>query len=179
MTITTPKLTARMLSDFCRVRATKVLPPNDVEKLRQYLMELLDEGRLPPMRGLFPDWSSIAEETGIAEDALGLASVCLRPGFDALIRDMRRSKGRPRRARTASAGKLAKDGAGPVVAVPVMRPPLRKTTPAALPKRKPKAPVEMVQESADPLWEEWEDPTGFADALTFQLRRHDDTVGSL
>lgn len=50
-------------------------------------------------------------------------------------------------------------------------PPKTPISPKGRPGRKPRPVIELPE----PLWREWEDPPGFAEALDLHMNRHGDT----
>jgi hypothetical protein len=86
---------ARMISDFIRLRGPLVLPPRDVEALRDYLVAVYNgDGRLP-CRGAGLDWRTIAASAGIDAETLIAGREALRPGLEAMRRELRKRPSRP------------------------------------------------------------------------------------
>lgn len=84
-----------MISDFIRLRGPLVLPPRDVEALREHLVGLCHgDGRLP-CRGAGLDWRALADDAGIDAEALLAAAHVLRPGLEAMRRELRKRPSRP------------------------------------------------------------------------------------
>jgi hypothetical protein len=91
---------ARMISDFVRKRGAAVLQPRDVERLRQHVLRLLAEVQALPSIGAGIDWERLAADAGIDAELLVAAKEDLRPGLEALRREMRN---RPRGCRAQGA----------------------------------------------------------------------------
>jgi hypothetical protein len=84
-----------MISNFVRLRGPLVLPPRDVEALRDHLVALFhDDGRLP-CRGAGLDWRSLAANAGIDPETLLAGRDVLPPGLEAMRRELRKRPSRP------------------------------------------------------------------------------------
>lgn len=111
-----------MISDFVKLRGPMVLTPRDVEKLRLHLVEVLQRNERLPTRGPGLDWRAIAEGSGVDPEALVRGRDVLRPGLEALRRELRKAPVTPpRTASLASAPSLANRIHPP--AAPPTRPP--------------------------------------------------------
>jgi hypothetical protein len=160
-----------MISDFVRLRGVNHLAPREVEQLRIYLLDLLGrDGRLPS-RGRGLDWSAIADRCNIDPSALDAARPALRPGLEALRRELRK----PRPGTSGQNARLSKmppparyapssDGRQKAAQV---RSDLKVT------RQQPPAPKALADQPAD------DDPAHFAPALQIQMRRHRETVADL
>jgi hypothetical protein len=80
-----------MISDYVRLRAVDHLAPREVEQLRAYLLEVLAHNGRLPSRGRGLDWRGIAENCSIDGDVLLAAADALRPGLEAMRRELRKS----------------------------------------------------------------------------------------
>lgn len=151
----------RMIAKFCRQRASEHLPPREVELLAAYMIDLFDRGRSPPSRGRGIDWLAVADQAGVSADDLVGAKADLRPGFDALRRELMKPTGRPR-------GRPRK----PAIA-PARRDPPPRTA-------KPRTQVDPVaRDRPEPEDLEWIDPVAFSAAFDLHMRRHCDTLSGL
>lgn len=83
------------IRDFCRLRLTAVLPPNELRRLARYLTGLADEGRHPPKRVRGYDWSEIADCSGIEYGTILELKEKIRPALDALVRGLNSSGREP------------------------------------------------------------------------------------
>lgn len=93
-----------MISDFVKLRGPMVLSPQDVEKLRLHLVEVLRRNERLPARGQGLDWRAIAADCGVDAEALVRGRDVLRPGLEALRRELRKAPlVAPRSATLASA----------------------------------------------------------------------------
>jgi hypothetical protein len=143
-----------MISDFVRQRGTDFLSPREVEQLRVYLVDILRfDGRVPG-RGSGIDWQAIALACDIEPLALISARERLRPGVEALRREMRKPPGRPAR------GEESLSTAPPDRSARVLPP---------RPRPLPAAPADGVQTP----------PSDFHVAFDAQLRRHGETLTTL
>lgn len=105
----------RMISDFVRLRGPQVLGPRDVEHLRSHLVEAFETGSRLPSRGRGIDWRRLADEAGVDGDALLAGKDLLRPGLEALRRELRKPHARiqrdpPLSAMPPPAGSIARAG---------------------------------------------------------------------
>lgn len=89
-----------MISDFVKLRGPMVLSPRDVEKLRLHLVEVLRRNERLPARGQGLDWRAIAADCGIDAEALARGRDVLRPGLEALRRELRKAPLVPPRSAT-------------------------------------------------------------------------------
>lgn len=155
---------ARMISDYVKLKGPAVLPPRSIELLRLYLVELFHRREPPPARGKGLDWSAIAEAAGLGDALTQEARVALRPGIEALRRELRKAPRRPPRQRPArSSARRPSIGVAP-------------HRPAPDERRVGCAPA--ANEEADPEPEElaWVDPVEFHEALDLHMKRHRETV---
>jgi hypothetical protein len=186
---TTAEQTARMLSDFCRLRVSQCLAPRETQQLQAYLLKLLAYRRNPARRGRGLHWSQIAQESGIDEQRLRLASKIIQFATDALDRalralpaelppqkpQVRRSSSTPRKparqVRTATAdGVLVRD--------PKPSPPRVGSQHPAESRRRGVRPRKVV-EFPEPLFNQWDEPADFHDALNLHMRRFGDSYWHL
>lgn len=151
----------RMIAKFCRQRASQHLPPREVELLAAYMIDLFDRGRSPPNRGRGLDWLAIADHAGVSADGLLEAKADLRPGFEALRRELRKPSGRPR-------GRPRSDAPTAIRSKPQPR--------TAGPKA-PTVPRDCVAPEPEDL--EWIDTVAFSAAFDLHVRRHHDTLPGL
>lgn len=146
----------RMLSDYLRKRAAHLLPPRDLEGLRVHLLDRLARGEKLPAAGRGIDWRRLAAEAGVDADLLFQARDALRPGLEALRREIAIL---PRTAK--------KRGRKPKEHVPEPTPESKSWR-----VRKARKPVVL---SPEPDAGIWDDPSTFHEALALHMRRHRDT----
>lgn len=80
----------RMISDFVRQRGVDLLSPREIERLRIYLVDLLRRNRRLPSQGSGINWRAIAVACEIEPEVLLRARAKLRPGLEALRRELRK-----------------------------------------------------------------------------------------
>lgn len=159
----TRSLTLRMISDFCRLRLKAALDDTEIELMTSYLNELIELMSYPPYRGSKADWVMLADATGIEASRLRAVGSKLQPVLDAVARSVAMS--------------------GHTVPIPpssnkTRSKPSVKACNNGIRSRRGPAPKSIV-EFPEPLFTEWEDPTGFGDALNLHMRRHGDSVRHL
>lgn len=148
----------RMIAKFCRTRATAYFPPREVELLVSYIVGLFERGERPPARGRGLDWAAIADGAGLPRAPMIEASLVLRPGFDALRRELRKPSARPRGQRPQN------------VARPVRKQSVGGEPPLA---QRPHAGPALA------LTEAWVNPAEFSRAFDLHLRRYGETLPQL
>lgn len=83
-----------MISDYVRLRAADHLAPREVEQLREYLLGVLAANTRLPSRGRGLDWRTIAAHCDIDGDVMLAAANALRPGLEAMRRELQKSQAR-------------------------------------------------------------------------------------
>ncbi|CAN7384953.1 hypothetical protein LJR016_002269 [Devosia sp. LjRoot16] len=184
---TSSPITERMISDFCRKRIAPHLPPVHTEALRKFLLSSVDAGvGIPRYAGKY-DWTAMGMLTNVPADRLVGAGRHIVPLLDAIGRSIvgkaKRSARHPAPARpTAVKAELA-----PRRSLDVTDRANRVLSGATEPKSETAKPTRAkrpyqrrpIVEFPEPLWTEWEDVDGFADALNLHIRRHGDSVRHL
>ena len=165
-------ITSRMISEYCRKRIAKTLPPRETESIRQYLIQLLDARVLPPRFGAHVDWSEIALEVDISADVLRSTQKHLAPVFDAVARALSsRSVVGKSKTRFASRSKGPSVDEGPSIP---SAPNAHVRVELASPRKRRTYKQRPIVEFPEPLWTEWEEPVTFGAALKLQSDRHGD-----
>lgn len=168
----------RMISDFCRVRVSKALPPQEVDRLRQYMLDLFASGAHPPMQRRKLDWTLIGSVCGIDPEHLRSAEAAIQPGFDALVRELWRGPAYsddfiPSESNLATAKRsqdcLSKSRSTSTPSTSKVKPRAARSGP------KPRPIVEFPA----PISEVCEEPESFSEALDLHMRRHQDTCWHL
>ena len=181
MPATAPVGFARRLNVFCLKRVSTVLPPLETEYLRLYLLNLLRSRQLPPLLGTGVHWGKVGEACRIDPANLRATAEVLKPGFDALIREVRRlpprpAKSPPRKKIAALVNAVLKDRDAqktkPVRASPPHKPPPIGITRR---RRRGRRPLPPVIEFPVPTTGDWEDPPDLCEALNLHMRRHGDS----
>ena len=186
-TITTADVTARMLSDFCRKKLTTVLAPREVELFREYILNLLDQRKRPANKGRGLRWDAIAIDCGIEEERLRGASNTIRIGFDALGRALIALPPKPASQAPCKPAGIADPKGGspkirskrkdlePLVTGPQGRPKKLQTPPSASAARRPGVKPRPIVEFPEALFDTWDDPGEFHEALDLHMRRFGDS----
>ena len=184
-----PRITERMISDFCRKRIAPHLPPVDTESLRKYLIvAVAAHDGLPRIAGKY-DWALMGMITGIASDRLVGAGRHIVPLLDAISRSLAATKRSVVVAPAAKApvGKSESrakrtlgvtDRADLVLSGRPTSSTEQQTEPTPK-KQKRHYTRRPIVEFPPPLWTEWVDVDGFADALNLHIKRHGDSVPHL
>ncbi len=179
----TRDITPRMISDFCRTRLTSVLPPLEVERLREYMLGLVRIGERPPRNGCGTDWVSVAAACGIGEADLRNAGGTIQYVFDALHRAKPKSakrKGKPKKTQLAASSpeRWTRHSAPAKPAIDVCQ----SGSPASVEKqkgRKPCARARPIVEFPVAKTQQWDDPDSFQEALALHMRRFGDSCHHL
>jgi hypothetical protein len=185
----------RMLTDYLRKRAAAHFPPRELEQLRLHLLDRLSKVETLPAAGMGIDWRRLAEEAGVDGDLMLQAREALRPGLEALRREIAarprpkpkaerrgallapmKKVARPTQAHSAQGRPRGKPKAEPSAKqhFPVAKPTIR----SAAPHRRrsdagrPRRPVVDFPEADS---DTWDDPASFHEALALHMRRHRDT----
>jgi hypothetical protein len=177
-----PRTIARMVRDFFRLRATRYFSPQEVVALGDVLVGLVETRKRIPRSGTGIDWTALGDASGIPEARLIGAAAILRPVLDMLIREIPslppfvshkiakppRTRTLSRRRRRASQISTAFDPAE------------RTTTSASDPSpRRRGMRIRPVIAMPVALFDRWEEPSSFAEALRLHMARHDESFWSL
>jgi hypothetical protein len=168
------------ISSFCDVRVAPLVTQSELEGIRKFLLSLVKWVQQPPMRNGKPDWQATAAAIGMPPELSAELKKNLRLGLEAISRwvisqraelssgtstgsSAKKSASQPSRPHANSAPKSQRE---------------KQTAPhsdcATAAKRGPKP--KEVGEYPTPLFEQTEDPSGFREALVYQMRRYGDTV---
>jgi hypothetical protein len=189
--IVTADLTSRMLSDFCLKKLSTVLAPREVERFRDYILRLLDQRQRPAHKGRGLNWGAIATDCGVEEERLRFASSTIRIGFDALDRALRalQPKSAPRTSRKPPTGTDSQNAVPDVSdkqgdELPSVSPrgrprKLHMTQPVSSTGRRRGVKPRAIVEFPEPLFDQWDDPGEFHEALDLQMRRFGDSYWQL
>ncbi|NUB04618.1 hypothetical protein FW320_00200 [Azospirillum sp. Vi22] len=189
----------RVIAQYCRQRVAAVFPPRQVERFEEYLLGCFKAGTRPPMSSAGWAWSKIATECGIDPEHLRAKKDSVEPLLFALNREIERAphrepptpvtarplrtkEGRPsrqhvpppegmKRSPTGSIhGGFRKRPTEPKAERPVTR--AAEISLAPMPaKRRGRKPKDRVRYPLA-LWEFWDDPNAFHEALDMHMRRH-------
>jgi len=163
-----PKLSPRMVQDYCRVRLAMAFPPLELEALRTYFLAALAEESVPQAKNGKHDLSFLAAATGIEIETLEERRKAISSLLDALVRGQRRRAPQPtniNRSKPAKTKPKARTRKAP--------------EPRPVKRKKSGYAAKPVVEHPDPLFTEYDDPDKFRDALKLQMKRHGDTTWHL
>ncbi len=188
---TNSPITERMVSDYCRKRVAPYLLPVHTEALRKFLIASLDARvGIPRYAGKY-DWQAVAMLTNIPHEMLVQAGRHIAPLLDAITRSVAgaAAKQQVTKAETPLTQHLAKSDNAPKRSLDVTDRANRVLSGVSEPKPRVVMPAPIrpkrqyhrrpIVEFADPLWTEWQDVDGFADALNLHIKRHGDSVRHL
>jgi hypothetical protein len=186
MTANSP-ITERMIADYCRKRIAPHLPPAFTESLRKFLTVAAETGAGVPRHAGRYDWTAMGMLTDVPADLLTAAGRHIVPLLDAIGRTAtkvakRADKAEPeptvarKRDVPLRASLDVTERANRVLAG-AAKPPSHDPVSPAKPKRQYVR--RPIVEFPEPLWTEWEDVDGFAQALNLHIRRHGDSVRHL
>jgi len=158
----------RKIDAYCAMRLMPIFSTKDTDALTAYIRRLIERRCGPRRTGGHTDWDVVARLTGVDAAMLAVHHRAIDPAFDAIIRwtkdDDAGRDATPRSRKSAAEKKKA---------LLADHPEARPGTVAAddtrrrddLPKRKPADIIEFPE----PLFREWSDPSGFAEALQLQI----------
>ena len=172
--LTAMKAFQRKIDAYCAMRLIPIFSTNDADALNAYMRRLIERRCGPQRTGGHTDWDMVARLTGVDAAMLAVHHRAIDPAFDAIIRWSR--DGDAGRDAATSPRKSTADKKKALLA---KQPKARARTVAAdntrprdvLPKRKPADIIEFPE----PLFQQWTDPSGFAEALQLHMRRHGET----
>ena len=81
------RLFSRKISDFCRLRVDPVLPPQESERIRNFLVGLISRSQIPPRKLQGYDWEEIAYQCDLDKESLRIARAAIKPALDAIVRN--------------------------------------------------------------------------------------------
>lgn len=170
--LTAIKTFQRKIDAYCLQRLHPIFSSDDAEALKAYLRRLIERRCGPPRTNGRTDWPIVSRLTGVDAELLATHHRALDPGFDAIIRWCRdgslpeadRSVPRPRRV--AAARKTAK---------PARAKEGEESRPSAIEPTASQRVSSGRVEFPEPLFTEWIEPSGFAEALQLHMRRHGET----
>jgi hypothetical protein len=158
-----------IISQYCRQRLATVLPPREVERIERLLQDSFFNRDMPPRAGSGWSWHKIAELCDIEPSLLQGASASVEPILRVLKRRIVDSLAKMPKRNTATRKPRPRHAPRKVDAsnhdVTAQKQRGRKPGP------KPKEHVEFPQA----LWDVWDDPHDFHEALDLHMRRHGDT----
>jgi hypothetical protein len=178
-----------MISDFCRKRIAPHLPPVHTEAVRKYLIACVETGvGVPRLAGKY-DWMAMGMLANVPVEVLLGAGRHIMPLLDAVSRSVTSVVNRPMvKVSPRPKQTYARPDAGTKRNLNVTDRANRVLSGASDPQTAAVEPLiqrkrqyhrRPIVEFPTPLWTEWEDVDGFADALNLHIRRHGDSVRHL
>ncbi|HCD85063.1 MAG TPA: hypothetical protein DEQ45_14755 [Agrobacterium sp.] len=172
--LTAIKAFQRKIDAYCEMRLRPIFSTQDADVLNAYMRRLIERRCGPQRSGGLTDWEVVAQLTGVDAAMLAVHHRAIDPAFDAIIRW---SKGD-----TVAKGVEASSRKPAQIKKKVVKADRSNTGPKAAAAdanlsgrdwvtRKPAPIIEFP----DPLFQEWVDPPGFAEALQLHMRRHGET----
>ena len=76
----------RKIAGFCEIRLATLVSPAEPERLTAYMLALVNDQALPPMKGKIVDWTEIAAACRLAAKPSTKLMRVGQHGFDAIIR---------------------------------------------------------------------------------------------
>ncbi len=164
-------LTLRRIADYCDLRLTPVLEPEEVSTVRECLLGLLERNEYPPYRGSGLDLKALADLLGMDTARLTPLRSSLQPIFDAVARTVAERRLRPEpKSRSTHASEPGRVRANRKVAK------VQATPAGASERKRPGRQPRPVVEFPEPLETTWEDPDSFGAALRLHAARHGETI---
>jgi hypothetical protein len=160
---------SNVISQFCRVRLAPVLPPREVDRLERFLQQSFATNEVPPRAGSGWSWPKIAEHCGIDAADLRAVSSSVEPILRGLKQKIEESLARdPKRTAIAAEPRSRRVHQNEKTKAHTPPTPKRKG-------RKPGPKPKEIVEHPKALWEVWDDPEEFHEALDLHMKRHGDT----
>lgn len=170
----------KKISTYCDVRIVPVAPNWVVDNVRPYLLALITFRKTPALANNRYDWRQIAHDCGIDEALTTALKKQLRPALDAIMRwlkeppvedDAKKGKRPQARPKARATNKFAPSTMDQHHGVEVVG----SSRSIGRPGPKPRP----VSDKPEPLFETNEDPSSFADALAYQMRRFGESYWQL
>lgn len=170
----------KKISAYCDVRLAPVAPDWIVENIRPYLLSLITLRKTPPLASNRYDWRQIAHDCGIDEALTTTLKTQLRPALDAIMRWLKEP---PVEDDALSGARLRAilNAGGTLKSVPTAttqghaRGGVARSPSASRRGPEPKP----ISDKPEPLFEAKEDPSSFADALAYHMRRFGESYWQL
>lgn len=180
----TLKTIARMASDYCRARIAPTVPPLTTRAIHDYLLQLISSHSLPQREGGGFSWSIIALETGLGVQAVENMARALVPVLSMLCRELPKVPKSERPAKETSRRRSAVSANASVVPGDSKHQAERNSPDAIIadikcPGMKRGVKPAPIIEFPVPLWDHWDEPSTFQEALALHMRRHGDSYWHL
>jgi hypothetical protein len=160
----TAKAFQRKITGFCEMRLATLVSPAELERLTAYMLALVNDQALPPMKGKTVDWTEIAASCRLGTKPSTKLMRVAQHGFDAIVRWVNTNTATPdyqtcspsgsariSKARTAGSSRSAN----------------RNSKPGAKPK--------PIDEFPVALFDDYPEPVSFQAALELHIRRFGET----
>lgn len=166
----------RKISEFCQARISPIVSRREFENIRSYLISLILYRKKPPMRGGGIDWRAVAEACGIESKISPELRQALRPGFEAIIRRLKKPRSNQDDSIAFAAPKRQVRSAGNAGRADANERNNRASATVAKPQP---ARAKPIEDSPRPLFDSTDGPEGFQEALAYQMRSHGETYWHL
>lgn len=154
----------RKIAGFCEMRLATLVNPAELERLTAYMLALINDQALPPMKGKAVDWTEIAASCRLGTKPSTKLMRVAQHGFDAIVRWVNTNTATPdyqtcsppgsariSKARTAGSSRSAN----------------RNSKPGAKPR--------PIDEFPVALFDDYPEPVSFQAALELHIRRFGET----
>lgn len=160
----TAKAFQRKIAGFSEMRLATLVNPTELERLTAYMLALVNDQALPPMKGKAVDWTEIAAACRLATKPSTKLMRVGQHGFDAIIRWVNTSTATTRN-RTSSLSDSALISKS------------RKASSSRSSKEnsKPGAKPKPIEEFPVALFDDYPEPVSFQAALELHIRRFGET----
>jgi len=150
----------RKITGFCEIRLATLVSPAELKRLTAYMLALVNDQALPPMKGKTVDWAEVAAACRLSAKPSTKLMRVGQHGFDAIIRWVNTNTATPR-DRTSSSSASAR--ISKARAAGSSRPAKKNSKPGAKPK--------PIEEFPVALFDKYTEPVSFQAALEFHIRR--------
>lgn len=169
-----PKAFQRKIDAFCRLRLSPLLAADELAGLMSYMHSLIQSRRPAPRVGGRTDWSSVAAACRVDAKLLAANARKIEPGLDAIARWIRDTglSSNSSQGKASRPPKVSRKRAAPAAASRATPHEHKQSTAT---KASRAASASIAVEFPASLFDDWEDPADFAEALQLHLRRHGET----
>jgi hypothetical protein len=158
-----------VISQYCRICLAPLLPPREVDRLENFLQRSFATKEMPPRSGGGWSWPKIAEQCEIDVQSLRAISGSVEPILRVLKRRIEDAVARVPK-RNAPVAKPQSQQLRQNARIETCATPVKKRR-----GRKPGPKPKKIVVNPTALWDVWDDPDEFHEALDLHMRRHGDT----
>ncbi|GES53252.1 hypothetical protein Rhsp01_58680 [Rhizobium sp. NBRC 114257] len=158
----------RKIAGFCEIRLAPLVSPAELERLTAYMLALVNDQVLPPVKGKTVDWTEIATACRLAAKPSTKLMRVGQHGFDAIIRWVNTNTATPRN-RTSSSSASAR----------ISKARTAGSSHSAKKNSKPGAKPKPIEEFPVALFDKYTEPVSFQAALELHIRRFGETYYNL